>query len=80
MGATLTWTNAQDGVQHTTTSVDAVWDSGVLSTNQAFAFTFNQAGDFSYLCTIHPTMSGIVHVVADPTLAPTAAPVPAYGY
>jgi plastocyanin len=89
VGATLTWTNAQDGVPHTTTSADGVWDSGALSTNDTFGFTFALAGDFAYLCTIHPTMRGIVHVVADAndqsvaesvaaaTAQPTATPRPA---
>jgi plastocyanin len=63
LGATLTWTNAQDGVPHTATSLDGVWDSGVLSTTDSFGFTFSQAGDFAYQCTIHPTMRGLVHVV-----------------
>jgi plastocyanin len=62
VGATLTWSNAQSGIPHTSTSVDGLWDSGVLSTGDTFNFTFNQVGDFSYQCNIHPSMHGIVHV------------------
>ena len=81
-GATVTWTNAQDGVPHTTTSPDGVWDSGVLSTNDAFSFTFNDTGDFAYQCSIHPSMHGIVHVTpsleaALATSQNTDAPSPA---
>jgi plastocyanin len=65
VGATLTWSNVQNGVPHTSTSVDGVWDSGTLSTNDTFNFTFNQVGDFGYQCDIHPSMHGIVHVVND---------------
>ena len=61
-GTTVTWTNA-DGVQHTASSVDGVWDSGALSTNDSFTYLFNQAGDFAYQCAIHPDMHGTVHVL-----------------
>jgi plastocyanin len=65
VGATLTWSNAQVGVPHTSSSVDGLWDSGVLSTGDTFSFTFNQVGDFAYQCDIHPSMRGIVHVDGD---------------
>jgi plastocyanin len=64
VGSALTWTNAQAGVPHTTTSLDGVWDSGVMSSNAAFTFTFNQPGDFAYQCDIHPSMKGVIHIVA----------------
>jgi plastocyanin len=64
VGTALTWTNVQAGVPHTTTSLDGVWDSGVMSSNAAFTFTFNQPGDFAYQCDIHPSMKGVVHIVA----------------
>ena len=94
VGATLTWTNVQDGVRHTTSSLDGTWDSGVLSSGDSFAFTFTTVGDFAYQCNIHPSMKGVVHVVdnsasATPTptqipVAPAAQPTPApstyYGY
>ena len=69
-GTSVVWTNLQNGVQHTTSSRHGLWDSGALSTGDAFRFTFTQVGDFAYQCTIHPSMRGIVHVVAD-TGAPT---------
>jgi plastocyanin len=62
LGTTVTWTNGQDGVPHTTTSTDGVWDSGSLSASDAFGVTFDRAGDFGYVCTIHPSMHGTVHV------------------
>jgi len=67
VGTTLTWANAQDGVLHTTTSTDGVWDSGPLSTGGTFPVTFDQTGDFAYICEIHPSMHGIVHVIGDAT-------------
>jgi len=72
-GATVTWTNTQDGVPHTSTSPDSVWDSGVLSTSTSFSFTFSDAGDFAYQCSIHPNMHGIVHVVPNVDASPAAS-------
>jgi plastocyanin len=64
VGTSLTWTNVQPGVPHTTSSVDGVWDSGIMSTGDAFTVAFNQPGDFAYECQVHPSMRGIVHIVA----------------
>jgi len=60
VGDTVTWTNQEAGVPHTTTSDTGVWDSGTLNTGQSFSFTFTQAGTFTYHCTIHPNMTGTV--------------------
>ncbi len=62
VGATVTWTNAEDGVAHTTTSDDELWRSGSLNTGDAFSFTFDTAGAFTYFCSIHPNMTGSVTV------------------
>jgi plastocyanin len=66
-GDTVTWTI--NGV-HTVTSggngiMDGLFDSGVLS-GGTFSYTFTQAGDYPYFCTLHfdcCDMEGIVHVV-----------------
>jgi plastocyanin len=71
VGVTVTWANAQAGIPHTSTSVDGLWDSDVLSTGDTFSFTFNQVGDFAYQCDIHLSMRGIVHVEADAGSATT---------
>lgn len=69
VGDTVTWTNVGE-VAHTTTSgsspnPDGIWDSGTLEPGESFSRTFNEAGTFSYFCTIHPTlMSGRVIVEA----------------
>jgi len=67
VGATVGWTNAQADVRHTVTSSDGTFDSGILSPNDTFSFTFTQAGDLSYQCEIHPSMRGIIHVLSDST-------------
>ncbi|MFN8472841.1 MAG: cupredoxin domain-containing protein [Anaerolineae bacterium] len=72
-GATVRWTN-MDAAPHTTTSDTGVWDSGILTTGQTFSFTFNTLGDFPYHCNVHPTMHGLVHVVAPGTGTATVTP------
>jgi plastocyanin len=62
IGQTVTWRNESLG-QHTVTSVDGQFDSGVMSTGSSFTMTFVKAGTFNYSCTIHPTMKGSVLVL-----------------
>lgn len=61
VGGTVTWTNG-DQAPHTATSsaVPELWDSGTLATGESFARQFPAAGSFSYLCTIHPSMTGTI--------------------
>ncbi len=58
-GTTVTWTN-KDSAAHTVTG--SGFDSGSLSKGQTFSYTFNEAGTFDYICTIHPSMKGKVIV------------------
>jgi plastocyanin len=63
VGDTVQWVWVEGA--HTTTSSDGLWDSGIQSAGSTFQFTFNQAGDFKYICTIHfqcCNMAGTVHV------------------
>ena len=62
VGTTVTWTNL-DGATHTVTSRSGVWDSGDLSQNQKFSFTFTQPGEFNYFCAIHRSMKGKIIVM-----------------
>jgi hypothetical protein len=62
----VTWRN--DGsAAHTVTADDASFDSGELSTSDAFAHVFDVAGTFTYHCSIHPQMTGTV--VVEPVAA-----------
>ena len=54
-GTRVRWTNS-GAVNHTTTSIKGVWDSGVLAPGAAFGRVFRKAGTFKYHCTIHPTL------------------------
>jgi plastocyanin len=61
-GATVTWTN-YDNVPHVVTSADDQFKkSAVLKTGQHFSNTFATAGSYSYLCSIHPRMTGEITV------------------
>ena len=61
VGTTVTWTN-NDGVGHTVTSTDGVFESGVLAKGQTFSYTFNTAGTFPYHCTPHQNMTATITV------------------
>ncbi len=73
-GDTVVWTN-NGAAPHTSTSGtncptgNGIWDSGILSTGQAFQFTFTQPGTYQYFCSIH-CFTGTVTVNADIIPAP----------
>ena len=58
-GTVVEWKN-DDIVPHTATSVS--FDSGSLSPGKSWRHTFTEAGQFRYVCTFHPTMTGVVIV------------------
>ena len=55
------WTN-DDTIEHTVTADDRSFDSGSMYHGQNFDNTFDTPGDFSYHCSIHPFMIGVVIV------------------
>ena len=78
VGDSVTWTNA-DSVAHTATAGDGSFDTGSIANGDSETVTFDTAGTFAYICSIHPQMTGSVVVEAAaatpaPTAAPTAAP------
>jgi len=60
-GTKVVWTNA-DETPHTVTSNDKSFASKGLDTDDKFEHVFSQEGDFGYICTVHPFMTGVVHV------------------
>jgi len=60
-GTKIVWTNS-DETPHTVTSNDKSFASKGLDTDDKFEHTFSSEGDFSYICTVHPFMTGVVHV------------------
>jgi plastocyanin len=67
-GTTVTWTNDDGGVRHTTTADDGAWDSGLLGAGESFSFTFDQPGAYPFYCMPHggpggQGMSGTIIVI-----------------
>lgn len=60
-GATVAWTN-QDPVAHTVTGDDGSWDSGVVAPGATWRRRFDRPGTYSFHCTPHPFMKGVVVV------------------
>jgi plastocyanin len=89
-GDTAVWTNVGPLAPHTVTECDdnflpcqptGGFGSGIMSNGNVFSHTFNVAGAFEYVCTLHPfQMRGRIVVSAQatptPTPAPTATPAP----
>jgi hypothetical protein len=63
VGDTVTWTN-NGQAPHNATADDGSFKTPTLENGQSASHTFNQAGTFSYICTIHPQMKGTIRVLA----------------
>ena len=59
-GTEVTWTN-QDDIPHTVVSAGK-FRSKTLDTDDKFTFTFTNAGDYKYFCSLHPHMTGMIKV------------------
>ncbi|HVW97347.1 MAG TPA: cupredoxin family copper-binding protein [Mucilaginibacter sp.] len=62
VGQSVTWKNL-DTAPHTATDLGNAFDSGTLSTNQTYSFTFKTAGTYTYHCLIHSMMANASVVV-----------------
>jgi plastocyanin len=61
-GDTVTWTN-DDTVGHDVTGDGfKSGDPGAMQNGDTFEHTFDKAGTFDYVCTVHPGMEGSVTV------------------
>lgn len=67
VGDVVAWTNRDSSV-HTVTSgspkegANGIIFSDLMHPDEVFAFKFNKSGSFSYYCTVHPWMEGLVTV------------------
>jgi plastocyanin len=61
VGDSVVWTN-RDIIPHTATSKAAGFDSGRLDEGKSWKFTATKKGQFPYICSYHPTMTGEVRV------------------
>jgi plastocyanin len=62
VGGKVIWLN-EDATPHTATAEDGSFNTGVLEEGKLKSETFKEAGTFTYICTIHPGMKGVVEVV-----------------
>jgi plastocyanin len=77
VGDTVVWTN-HDVAPHdvTTTSAPVAIHSPTMTTGKSWQYTFTVAGQYRYICSIHPDMQASVTVLAaapSPTPSHTAA-------
>ena len=59
-GTTVLWINTSS-MAHTVTSSTNLFDEH-LDPDEEFSYTFNTAGSFEYVCTLHPGMNGTIVV------------------
>lgn len=59
-GTTVTWKN-HDDIPHTIVSAGK-FRSKPLDTDDSFSFTFTATGDYTYFCSLHPHMTGVIKV------------------
>lgn len=74
VGGPVTWTN-KDASEHTATAA-GVFDTGPIAQLQSKTIVMTRVGSFQYVCKFHPTMTGLIHVVAQETPKPST-PKPA---
>ena len=62
-GATVMWVN-KDGDVHTIKSTGGpeTFSSPALDSGNRFGFTFQRAGTYHYICSVHPYMHGVIVV------------------
>src|SRR5512144_1610181 len=59
-GETVVWIN-KDPFPHTVT-VKGAFDSHEIAAGKSWRYTPNKAGEYAYVCTLHPTMKGVLRV------------------
>lgn len=75
-GSSVRFVNA-GRAKHTVTAPDNSWDSGLMSTGDAYSHTFSAAGTYEYFCILHPEMTGTVLVTGPSGSAPPPPPAAA---
>jgi plastocyanin len=61
-GATVTWSN-HDAYTHTSTSDNAVWNTGNIAGGSSAAQLFSTAGTYHYHCTYHQAMGMVGTII-----------------
>jgi plastocyanin len=60
-GDSVVWVN-KDMFPHTATSKAGGFDSEQIAASASWRHTFTKKGEFSYVCTLHPTMTAALKV------------------
>lgn len=60
-GDTVVWVN-KDFFPHTATSKAGGFDSDDIAPGKSWKYVTKKKGDFPYICSIHPSMKGTLHV------------------
>ena len=60
-GDRIVWAN-KDLFPHTVTASNKAFDSGTIEAGGSWTYVASKAGEFSYGCTFHPTMKGLLKV------------------
>jgi plastocyanin len=61
VGDRVVWTN-KDPFPHTATSKTGGFDSDAVLPGKSWTFVAKKKGDYPYICSIHPSMKGTLHV------------------
>ena len=77
-GGTVTWKLSGE-VAHTITADDQSFNSGIVKPGDSFQHTFTEVGTFTYMCMIHPGMTGTIKVVTADQAAAAQPAVAAAG-
>jgi len=56
-GDSVVWRN-KDPFPHSVTTEDHLIDSGEIGDGKSWTYKANRVGEFSYMCTLHPSMKG----------------------
>ena len=60
-GDSIVWVN-KDPFAHTATSKTGAFDSREIAPGKSWKYIAKKPGDFPYVCAIHPSMKGTLHV------------------
>ena len=60
-GDVVVWVN-KDLFPHTATAQNREFDSGEIAPGKTWKYIAEKPGEFSYVCTLHPTMKGTLTV------------------
>jgi plastocyanin len=60
-GTKVVWVN-HDEMVHSVVSADHLFGSTGMDTDDEYSFVFEKEGDYAYLCSLHPYMTGMIKV------------------